>query len=155
MKRKRKKRRRSEAAHLLADQLPGVRKTFEGAIAAGCEDPVIQFFNLGERESLEVAAEIIGQELKAQLAGELEGGHRGDVVPSCNCAMSRSDAAEWLSQRPAFKIVADYLTKPQDTEAYIRCIVYDGPDVAIVDVPRHGPTAPLDEFVIGPHEIGE
>jgi hypothetical protein len=154
MKRKRKKKRRSEASHLLADQLPALRKTFEGAIKAGCDDPVIQLFNLGERESLEVAAEIIGQKLKAQLAGELEGGHRGDVIPSCNCAMSRSDAAEWLSQRPAFKVVVDYLNKPQDTEAVIRCIVYDGPEVAIVDVPRHGPTAPPNEFVVSPHDIG-
>ena len=95
------------------------------AIRAGCEDPVIQFFNLGERESLEVAAEIIGQELRAQPAGELEGGHRADAVRSLNCAMSRSDATQWLSVRPAFKVVADYLNKPQDTEALIRCIVYD------------------------------
>ena len=155
MKPKRKRKRRSEASHLLADRLLAVRKTFEGAIKAGCDDPVIQLFNLGERESLEVAAEIIGQKLKAQLAGELGGGHRGDVIPSLNLAMSRSDAAEWLSQRPAFKTVADHLTKPQDTEAFIRCIVYDGPDVAIVDVPRSGPTAPPGEYTIGPHEIGE
>ena len=155
MKPKRKRKRQSEAAHLLADQLPAVRKTFEGAIKAGCEDPVIQFFNLGERESLEVAAEIIGQELKAQLAGELEGGHRADAVPSLNCAMSRSDATQWLSVRPAFKMVADYLNKPQDTEAFIRCIVYDGRDVVIIDVPRSGPTGLPNEFVVGPHEIGE
>ena len=155
MKPKRKRKRRSEASHLLADRLLAVRKTFEGAIKAGCEDPVIQLFNLGERESLEVAAEIIGQKLKTQLAGELEGGHRGDVIPSLNLAMSRSDSAEWLSQRPAFKAVVDYLNKPQDTETFIRCIVYDGPEVAIVDVPRCGSTAPPDEFVVGPHEIGE
>ncbi len=154
MKRNRKRKRQSEAAHLLADQLPALRKTFEGAIKVGCEDPVIQLFNLADRDSLEVAAEIIGQKLKAQLAGELEGGHRGDVIPSCNCAMSRSDAVEWLSQRPAFEAVVDYLNKPQDTEA-IRCIVYDGPEVAIADVPRYGPTAPPGEFTIGPHEIGE
>jgi hypothetical protein len=60
-----------------------------------------------------------------------------------------------MSVRPAFKMVADYLTKPQDSEAFIRCIVYDGPEVAIADVPRHVPTAPPGEFTIGPHEIGE
>ena len=155
MKPKRKRKRRSEAAHLLADQLPAVRKTFEGAIKAGCEDPVVLFFNLSGLESLDVAAEIIGQKLKAQLAGEIKGGYRGDVIPSCQCAMSRSDATQWLSVRPALKMVADYLTKPQDTEAFIRCIIYDGPHVAIADVPRSGPTGLANEFVVGPHEIGE
>jgi hypothetical protein len=135
---------------LLADQLPEVRKTFEGAIGGGCEDPVIQFFNLQEPESLEVAAEIFGRKLKAR--PDAWGG-RSDVISSCHCAMTRRDAAEWLSQFPVLASVGRSLSEQQDDET-IRCVVFDGLEVAVIDVQRRGPTAPPDDYTVGAHQVG-
>jgi hypothetical protein len=120
-----------DVEHLLDDQLSNIRRTYEGAIKADCNDPVVWLFNLELRDSLEVACGIFGKRLREKLKAQ----QRGDAIPSCLLATGHQEAIDYLAARMKSSGVDEIVGKPQAPES-IRVIVFYGGDAAVFDVPR-------------------
>ncbi len=120
-----------DVEHMLDDQQANIRRTYEDAIRAGCADPVVWLFNLGLRDSLEVACGIFGERLREQLRGQ----QCGDAIPSCLLPTERQVAIDCLAARLPSTDIAQIIGKPQAAET-IRVLVFYGSDAAVFDVPR-------------------
>jgi hypothetical protein len=120
-----------DVEHLLDDQLPNIRRSYEEAINAGCKDPVVWLFNLELRDSLEVACGIFGMGLREQVKAQ----QRADAIPSCLLPTERQVAIDCLTARLRSSGVAEVVGKAQARKT-IRVLVFYGGEGAVFDIPR-------------------
>jgi hypothetical protein len=124
-----------DVEHLLDDQLANIRRTYDEATKAGCNDCVVWLFALDFEDSREVAISIFGERLREQL----QDSEKPDAIRSCLLPTERQMAIECLAARLPSTGVSETVDRPQKRKT-IRVLVFYGGDVSVFDVPRRGET---------------